>query len=344
MTDERTTTQRCDELSRNSFHLLRYFLLISVAAIVTIALLSGLGLRSVLSSFVIKEAEDDAVHVSAALRDCEVKEYIPTTPGGRAGLVIPSEEIPELDRNMRVFLAPFDIVKIKVFDLDTRIIYSTDPKIIGKLNPDNSKLAAALRGEVVSKFETKEHVWDLDAENRPDVGVVETYVPVTDKHGRIVGSFEVYKDVTPYLRSAKATLVQSLGILFVVLLVVFGLLSGLMRRAARLMDESRRELRAFNDKLEQCVAERTEELQKTVTDLERFNRLGVGREHRMIELKRQVNEMAGKAGVTPPYNLSFTGVNEEGADDPGEPSGAESASPGRRSAGGQSVVGQSRHS
>jgi len=43
-------------------------------------------------------------------------------------------------------------------------------------------------------------------------------------------------------------------------------------------------------------------LQATVTDLERFNRLAVGREERMMELKREVNEMARKAGIAPPYD------------------------------------------
>ena len=43
-------------------------------------------------------------------------------------------------------------------------------------------------------------------------------------------------------------------------------------------------------------------LQGTVTDLERFNRLAVGREERMVELKREVNELARKAGVAPPYD------------------------------------------
>jgi len=43
-------------------------------------------------------------------------------------------------------------------------------------------------------------------------------------------------------------------------------------------------------------------LQATVIDLERFNRLAVGREERMMELKREVNEMARKAGVAPPYD------------------------------------------
>jgi PAS domain S-box-containing protein len=45
-------------------------------------------------------------------------------------------------------------------------------------------------------------------------------------------------------------------------------------------------------------------LQATVTDLERFNRLAVGREERMIELKCEVNEMARKACIAPPYDAA----------------------------------------
>ena len=48
-----------------------------------------------------------------------------------------------------------------------------------------------------------------------------------------------------------------------------------------------------------------EDLAKTLADLERFNSLAVGRELRMIELKREVNKMAGKAGLEPPYDLAF---------------------------------------
>ena len=48
-----------------------------------------------------------------------------------------------------------------------------------------------------------------------------------------------------------------------------------------------------------------EELRQTLAELEKFNRLAVGRELRMIELKREVNEMARRAGVAPPYDLAF---------------------------------------
>jgi hypothetical protein len=48
-----------------------------------------------------------------------------------------------------------------------------------------------------------------------------------------------------------------------------------------------------------------QKLQRTVDELERFNRLAVGRELRMIELKREVNDLAGRLNNHRPYDLSF---------------------------------------
>ena len=47
------------------------------------------------------------------------------------------------------------------------------------------------------------------------------------------------------------------------------------------------------------------ELASTVAELQQFDRLTVGREERMIELKREVNEMARKAGLAPPYDTAL---------------------------------------
>lgn len=45
-------------------------------------------------------------------------------------------------------------------------------------------------------------------------------------------------------------------------------------------------------------------LKQRAAELERFHRLSVGRELQMIELKKEVNELARLAGRTPPYDLS----------------------------------------
>jgi PAS domain S-box-containing protein len=47
------------------------------------------------------------------------------------------------------------------------------------------------------------------------------------------------------------------------------------------------------------------QLKKNMGELEQFNRLAVGRELRMIELKREVNDLAQTAGVDERYDLTF---------------------------------------
>ena len=57
-----------------------------------------------------------------------------------------------------------------------------------------------------------------------------------------------------------------------------------------------------------------EVLKKRATELERFHRLSVGRELQMIELKKQVNDLAGQAGQKPPYDLAFLGPQAANTD------------------------------
>jgi two-component system CheB/CheR fusion protein len=49
----------------------------------------------------------------------------------------------------------------------------------------------------------------------------------------------------------------------------------------------------------------TEALREQLTDLERFNAAAVGRESRMIELKKEVNDFCAKLGEAPRYNTDF---------------------------------------
>ncbi len=115
------------------FRLFHRFYLFSTVSIIVILFVAGLGLRHVLRNLIVLEAEDDAIHISTAVRDCEIHEYIGQHYSKNDPfLTIPLAELPEVDRQMRVFIAPFHIVKIKIYNTEPRIIYSTDPTIIGK--------------------------------------------------------------------------------------------------------------------------------------------------------------------------------------------------------------------
>ncbi|MDP6720986.1 MAG: HAMP domain-containing protein, partial [Pirellulaceae bacterium] len=61
----------------------------------------------------------------------------------------------------------------------------------------------------------------------------------------------------------------------------------------------------MTDRLKQTTVSR-DDLAHLNEELAQFNRMAVGRENRMIELKREVNSLAEAAGQSPPYDLSFT--------------------------------------
>ncbi|MFP4355553.1 MAG: response regulator transcription factor [Phycisphaerae bacterium] len=68
------------------------------------------------------------------------------------------------------------------------------------------------------------------------------------------------------------------------------------------------ELEAANARLREQVqrkAEQEKQLSRQLAELERFNRLTVGRELRMVELKREVNDMAIRLGLEAPYELAL---------------------------------------
>ncbi len=58
-----------------------------------------------------------------------------------------------------------------------------------------------------------------------------------------------------------------------------------------------------------------EELLAQMNDLKRYNKAMVGRENRMIELKKQVNELSRRCGLDPPYPLEFENKTDNPTDE-----------------------------
>ncbi|MFQ5414644.1 MAG: hypothetical protein ACE5E6_09325, partial [Phycisphaerae bacterium] len=82
--------------SESGFRLFRYFVLVSLAAVAAILLLVAFGLNAVLHRSVVTEAELDAVHLSAALRDLAGTTLIRTGPGGEQVLVLDAPKMEDL--------------------------------------------------------------------------------------------------------------------------------------------------------------------------------------------------------------------------------------------------------
>jgi diguanylate cyclase len=211
--------------------LLRLFVTCSLISIAIMLLLGGYGFRLVLEHFITVEAEEDSIKVSRALLGQERENLVTQLPGG-ARIEIQPARFQQLDRELRQFLAPFDIIKIKIYSADTRIVYSTDRKIIGELNQGNARLRRSLTGRYDSELERKEEVHDLADEVRFNVDVVETYIPIYEK-GKVIGCFEIYMNVTRYRDDMHNAMVIFLALLSVVLLIGFGLSYPFIRKGTR---------------------------------------------------------------------------------------------------------------
>ena len=83
-------------------------------------------------------------------------------------------------------------------------------------------------------------------------------------------------------------------------------LEEMIREKTREMDKSR--LAILNIAHDLDKAKRR--MQESMTELERFNRLAVDREKRMIELKREVNQLCELLGEKPRYDISFMDNNK----------------------------------
>lgn len=200
--------------------LLRLFATSAVLSVLVIIWLAGYGLTDVLQRYVIQDAEEDAIKVSRALLAQERPNIVTVHPDGSSSIAIAGGKLPQLDRDLRIFLAPFDIVKIKIYSADGRIVYSTEKKLIGQLDEGNVRLYNALAGNYDSKLEKKEEVKDLGNESKFDVDVVETYIPIRDGNKKVIGSFEVYIDVTKYREQTLAAVTLFLGMLTLILVAV----------------------------------------------------------------------------------------------------------------------------
>jgi len=155
----------------------RLFMMTAIVSAVVILLFSGFSFYRIFSGFVIASAKDDSVQLCHLLFEQQKQLVIKNMPGQGERLTIDQSVMSRLDRNMREFLHPFDITKIKIYDGNRRIIYSTETQLIGKIDYNNRRLMNALAGNADAKMVTKEMIRDLDHEQLLDVDVVETYVP-----------------------------------------------------------------------------------------------------------------------------------------------------------------------
>ncbi len=235
-------------------HLLRLFNLSALVSMGLLLVLIGAGIYIVFDRYIIRDAESDAVKIGNLLIEGELRKFVDAGTETTAELVIPEANLQILDQRLRRNLHLLSAPKIKVYAADKRILYSTDESIINEVDLQNRQLERALAGEVSSKLEKREELWDLDKERKLNRDMVETYLPITNRQGHTIGAFEIYLDVSAYRAEMKRVLVLAILAVFLILGAVFGVLMLLMRRATDLVYSTSQRLRVLSGLLPICSA------------------------------------------------------------------------------------------
>ncbi len=201
--------------------LLRLITVLSAISSLLVLLFFAYASARIFERYVIQAAELDSVALSHLILALDRDLLMQPNELGDSQLQVHASRFDELDQALLPALIPYDILKIKVFDRRGTIRYSSDRDIIGSRDAYNPRLENALAGHNDSALQTKDQFFDLENGARFDVDVVETYVPIINESGQVVGSFEIYRDTTPFRDSVLQGVALSVGILAVILLCVF---------------------------------------------------------------------------------------------------------------------------
>ncbi len=129
------------------------------------------------------------------------------------------------------------VLKVKIYGVDGRTIFSTEAREIGEDKSNNPGfLTAAKKRTPASKLAHKGSITAFSGVmfNRD---VVETYVPVYGPSGHIEGVFELYNDVSRTVAAIYGALRQLTFSLVAVFFLLYGLLYLIVRRADKILQQ-----------------------------------------------------------------------------------------------------------
>lgn len=240
------------------FKLLRYFSVASLVSIVLVTLVLSEIYRMTTEAGLIRLGERNNVALTQMFANV-------TWPQFRAFANAASQlddaelrtapQISSLHREVLVQMHGTQSVKVKIYDLAGRTLFSTETSQIGKDYSQNAGFQAAKQGRVVSEISHRDKFSAFHQEivNRD---LLSSYVPLRrGAEAPIEGVMEVYTDVTDLLAQVERQ--QRLVTLSVVIVLtgLYGVLFMIVRRADGIIKRSAGELRQAKDGAERSLNE-----------------------------------------------------------------------------------------
>lgn len=199
-----------------------------------------------------------------------------------------------------------DIAKLKLYNLQGKVIFSTDPQQIGEDKSKNAGFIAARAGQPVSEL-THRQQFSANEGDKFDIDLVSSYIPMY-QNGEIPVVFELYQDVTQPLHQIKTALWQVLIVIGAILGILYLIQLIVVRHAQKAIKAQEALLEAVNHELDQKITERTVELEQSKLRISElldeqqliFNNAHVGilllKNRQILKGNQRIADMFGYAG------------------------------------------------
>lgn len=284
------------------FKLLRYYSAASLVAILAAAVLLIWFYRQVAIQGIVQLAERSNMNLAQIAMDPikpALLEFLGTAADfhpGSASLPLP----PELAGSIKTLMQDRFIVKIKIYNRQGVVAFSTKPAEIGIDRSDNQGVIAAIAGGVGSALVYRDTFNSFDGITEKD-NLMQTYLPVRAGPAEpIQGVFELYADVNNLVHQTERIEFIIMAGAILILSALYAVLIVIVRRANNTIELQQRTIRERTEALELLSAHmlKSEESQKKKIAFELHE--GLAQTLAALKLKaenRQHNHKADEAAA-----------------------------------------------
>lgn len=218
------------------FRLARKFAIICIPALMVVGILLSMLYQSTTTSAIIDMGERSNISLAwATLRSSQspVIEFLEQSVDGRETIHDPPVIDEGFTEIVNFLLEETPVVRVKIYDANGVVAYSTRSDQIGDKRNNNPHFRAGLRGDITSQLVFQDSFDSLEKRVEKE-NLIQTYIPIQSRPtSPIVGVFEIYTNVDPLFERIAVTRLQISVIAFIMLAVLFIVLLWSIIRAER---------------------------------------------------------------------------------------------------------------
>ena len=223
--------------TKPSFKLTRYFSITSLAAVLVAATtLSWIFYKTAINELTYQSeaAQVTLTHAVANAMLPKFRDSDEQVAGSHQALG--RKITAEHDIQIRKLITGTQVIKIKLFDLDGQIIYSTSTDEIGRKEDEDHYGMAAIEGNSVISELTQRQSFDSFRGTLHNIRVLSTYVPIKNPAtGKLEGIIETYSDVTEMFNRIIASQFKIITTVAVIFLLMYAGLFLIIRHAESIL-------------------------------------------------------------------------------------------------------------